>query len=56
MKKIQIPKTEKKVKMLAVPVTQTEHQNIKKYCNEQNVSLATFIRFALDNTYNLNTL
>jgi hypothetical protein len=56
MEKIQIPKKEKKVKMLAVPVTETEHQNIKKYCSEQNVTLATFIRFALENTYNLSTL
>ena len=56
MEKLEIPKKEKRVKMLTVPVTPTEHQAIKHYCNEQNVTLTTFVRFALKRTYNLSSL
>lgn len=55
MEKLEIPKKEKKVKMLTVPVTPTEHEAIKEYCNEQGVTLTTFVRYALKNTYNLST-
>ncbi|MDB4582950.1 hypothetical protein N9164_07355 [Draconibacterium sp.] len=55
MKNLKIPKNEKKVKMLTVPVTPTEHQKIKQYCKEQNVTLTAFVRYALQKTYNLKS-
>lgn len=56
MKNLQIPKKVKKVKMLSVPVTEVEHAEIKKYCKDQNVTLTSLIRFALKNTYHLETI
>ena len=56
MEKLQIPQKERKVKMLTVPVTPAEHEIIKKYCRDKNVTLTSLIRFALKNTYHLNTI
>jgi len=56
MENLQIPKKIKKVKMLSVPVTPDEHEEIRKYCKDQNVTLTSLIRFALKNTYHLKTI
>lgn len=56
MEKLQIPKKVKKVKMLLVPVTEAEHEEIKMYCKEQNVTTTSLVRFALKNTYHLKTI
>ncbi len=56
MKTSQIPRKVKREKMLSVPVTEAEHEEIKMYCKEQNVTLTTLIRFALKSTYQLNTI
>jgi hypothetical protein len=56
MENLQLPKNEKKVKLLTVPVTQAEHETIRQYCQEKNVKLTTLIRFALKKTYNINLI
>lgn len=56
MENLQIPKKVKKEKMISVPVTQAEHEEITKYCQDQNVTVTSLVRFALKNTYHLNTI
>jgi hypothetical protein len=46
----EIPKRENRTKRLFIPVTPTEHQKIKKYCNEKKVKFSDLIRFALKHT------
>jgi hypothetical protein len=48
-----IPKREKKVKRLFVPVTPSEHNKIMQYCKEKEVKLTDLIRFALKETFEL---
>ena len=55
MQEIEIPKKEKKNKMLTVPVTSTEHETIMQYCESNKIKLTTLIRFALKRTYQLDT-
>ena len=56
MENLQLPKKEKKVKMLTVPVTPAEHEAIKNYCQEQNVTLTSLVRFAIKSTYHINLI
>ena len=56
MENFQIPKKDKKVKMLTVPVTQSEHNEIMQYCCDQNVTLTTLVRYALKETYHLKMI
>jgi hypothetical protein len=56
MENFQIQKKVKKVKMLTVPLTPDEHNAIKQYCIEQNVTLTSLVRYAIKTTYNINTL
>ena len=53
MKNVIIPKSEKKVKRLFVPVTPSEHNKIMQYCKEKDVRLTDLIRFALKETFEL---
>ena len=53
MKDVLIPKRERKVKRLFVPVTPSEHKKVMDYCNEKEVNLTDLIRFALKQTYEL---
>lgn len=53
MKDVFIPKRERKVKRLFVPVTPSEHKKVMDYCNEKEVNLTDLIRFALKQTYEL---
>lgn len=48
-----IPKREKKISRLFVPVTPTEHKRIMQYCKEKEVKLTDLIRFALKETFEL---
>lgn len=55
MEKIKLPpQKEKKVKMLTVPVTSKEHEIIRNYCQDKNVTLTSLVRFALKSTYQIN--
>ena len=56
MEKLQIPQKERKVKMITVPVTRDEHDELKKFCHDQNVTITSMIRYALKNTYHLKTI
>jgi hypothetical protein len=51
---VEIPKNERKVKRLFVPVTPIEHKTIMQYCEKQNVKLTDLVRFALKQTFDLN--
>ncbi|QGY44170.1 hypothetical protein GM418_11015 [Maribellus comscasis] len=53
MKDVFIPKPEKKVKRLFVPVTPSEHKKVMDYCHKKDVNLSDLIRFALQQTYEL---
>lgn len=53
MKDVFIPKTERKVSRLFIPVTPTEHKRIMQYCKEKDVRLTDLIRFALKETFEL---
>lgn len=48
-----IPRSEKKVKRLFVPVTPSEHMKIMQYCKEKEVRLTDLVRFALKETFEL---
>lgn len=52
-KNIEVPKQEKRVKRLFIPVTPTEHKNITQYCADRKVTLTDLIRFAIKQTYDL---
>jgi hypothetical protein len=53
MKDVFIPKGEKKVKRLFVPLTPSEHKRIMLYCKEKDVRLTDLVRFALKETFEL---
>lgn len=53
MKNVIIPKKEKKVKRLFVPVTPTEHNQIMECCKKHHVNLTGLIRYALKETFEL---
>ena len=53
MKNVIIPKRENKTKRLFIPVTPTEHRKIMAFCDERQIRLSDFIRFAIKETYEL---